>query len=293
MFGSKNKHSIALATLLLLSLSCSLVGGLSSPQSTQEMDPTAVAQTMDAQIDQILLPTQQALLPKGTFSVPQYETSTPEPSLTPIPPTISVTVDADCRYGPGTNYPTVGTLRAGQKVLLHGKNMTNDWWLIDNPGRPGEFCWVGGQNAQFEGDQVAIAVVALPSVYFTAEYYTHQDCEGEEEVETYIFIVRNTGSTTLESGTMTLGRIDNGISLMNSSFPFANSNAPFRDENCGPGRDSLAPGAQALIRIVSQTPDLLTPAHATIRLCAKDGLKGNCLEQAVDFIVGCAEGETC
>ncbi|MBN2501672.1 MAG: hypothetical protein JXB38_12895, partial [Anaerolineales bacterium] len=202
------------------------------------------------------------------------------------PPRVSVSVNTNCRYGPGPDYHTVGALLVGETAEVFGKNQNGDWWLIENLKRPGERCWLWGQYAQIVGDKSGIAVATPPPVYFTAAYSSHADCEGLGGVDTFAFSVENIGSLALESATVTVVRVSDGDSMMHPDFPFANTNAPFRVGICAGGNSTLAPGAQALISVIAQTPFESTPARAIIRICTQDGLGGTCYERTVEFTIG-------
>jgi uncharacterized protein YraI len=63
---------------------------------------------------------------------------------------------ANLRSGPGTAYPTVGQLKAGQALDIIGRNASGDWWQLawDGPG----LAWVAGTIVNVLGpiDTVAI-----------------------------------------------------------------------------------------------------------------------------------------
>jgi uncharacterized protein YraI len=59
------------------------------------------------------------------------------------------------REGPGTNYPVVGQLGAGQRYDVVGKNEDGSWWQIDNGGQK---AWVIGQLVTASGDTATVAV---------------------------------------------------------------------------------------------------------------------------------------
>jgi hypothetical protein len=281
--------------LVLLTLACNLSTTTPAPKGQVE---TAVAQTLVAQqaltplVTQVIVvvtPTlEQVQQPPQNTEPPPAATEAPAvaPTETPGEPMASVTVDTNCRYGPGPDYHTVGALLVGQEAKVYGKNDRGDWWYIENLKRPGEFCWIWGQYAQIAGDKAAVAVATPPPLYFTVAYSTHSDCEGLGGVETFGFSVKNIGSLTLESGTATVVRKSDGQSLMNAGFPFADQNHPFRPSICAGGASSLLKGNEAIISVIAETPMDSTPARATIRLCTQDGLGGYCYERTVDFTIG-------
>ena len=82
-------------------------------------------------------------------------TATPVPTPTPENATLASVKNVNVREGPGTNYPLVGQLNAGQLYLIFGKNQAGDWWQIDIGGKKG---WVLGELVTASGpvDQVAV-----------------------------------------------------------------------------------------------------------------------------------------
>jgi hypothetical protein len=62
------------------------------------------------------------------------------------------------RGGPGTAYPVVGAINAGEAVEIVGKNPQADWWQVVLPG--GQQGWVYGPLVSTSGDTAAVAVAA-------------------------------------------------------------------------------------------------------------------------------------
>lgn len=87
----------------------------------------------------------------------------PEPAALPTATTVTKPMaqasnTMNVRGGPGTAYPVVGAINAGDQVEIVGKNPQADWWqvLLAN-GTQG---WVYGPLVQTAGDTTAIAVAA-------------------------------------------------------------------------------------------------------------------------------------
>ena len=71
--------------------------------------------------------------------------SIPTVTSSPSTATIVVTLEQDqinVRAGPGTDYPIVGILIAGQRVPALGRSVGGDWIEIVYPGIPGGTAWV-------------------------------------------------------------------------------------------------------------------------------------------------------
>jgi uncharacterized protein YraI len=75
--------------------------------------------------------------------ITEPEAATPEPPApillptpTPAPPLAppSVTVNANLRSGPGTDFPIIGGTIAGQTINIVARSEAGDWFLLDNGG---------------------------------------------------------------------------------------------------------------------------------------------------------------
>lgn len=101
--------------------------------------------------------------PTLTFT-PGTETVTPEATVTftQAPVQLSVTRPTHCRAGPGKSYEIVGSLLVGMKVPVIGRDPTSQYWYIPNPYVFTEYCWVWGEYAEFEGNQILLPVVSPP-----------------------------------------------------------------------------------------------------------------------------------
>jgi uncharacterized protein YraI len=71
---------------------------------------------------------------------------------------ISVSLDTNCREGPSKDYKKLGYLLPGQTADVIGRNSTSTWWYIENPNKPGQYCWVWGEYATLHGDISALPV---------------------------------------------------------------------------------------------------------------------------------------
>lgn len=60
-------------------------------------------------------------------------TATPGPTATPVPAPIAADA-ANLRGGPGTNYPVLDTIRAGQTLDIVARTATGDWYRLRNGG---------------------------------------------------------------------------------------------------------------------------------------------------------------
>jgi hypothetical protein len=254
--------------------------------SQQDLISTAVAQTASAQLSAVVPPTQPpvvlATLPPPTLTAPPSETPTITPTSTPSIPMISVTVNTNCRLGPLPDYPNQGALVVGQKVELKGKNKSGDWWYIENPNKPGEFCWVWGQYAVIEGDVSSLEVIPSPP-YFTIGFAGIHNCSG-----TYVaaFTVKNIGPTAFESGSITV--VDTEVSGWPPFTPRID-NALFQPSTCGFGspQSALAPNTSSTVAVGLVMGGTLPPTghkmRADLQLCTKNDEAGTCVSRSLSF----------
>ncbi len=97
-------------------------------------------------------------------SPPQPPTDTPTPlptaalgTPTPLPAVAIPRSDLNVRQGPGTDYPTMGTARAGQAYPITGRNAAGDWWRIEYLGQPG---WLYAPLTETQGDVTHVPIVS-------------------------------------------------------------------------------------------------------------------------------------
>lgn len=160
------------SVLLIAAQACSL--GTAAPATPNPgAVNTAIAQTMT-----VLTQTAPVGVPitGGESSTPAIITPTPTTALSPTPaftatasgPQVSVYVATNCRTGPSIAYPRVGGLQVGQVAQVVGRNANNTYWIIQNPDRAGQSCWLWGQFATVIGNTGALPVFTPPPLPPTA-----------------------------------------------------------------------------------------------------------------------------
>jgi hypothetical protein len=100
---------------------------------------------------------------------PTAPTAAPAPTEPASPPTLEIpltgvtaqinTPELNVRQGPGTNYPTVGTLRQGEQVQIVGRNTDSTWWAI---AYSSGIAWVFAELTIPDGDVSQVPLVAAP-----------------------------------------------------------------------------------------------------------------------------------
>jgi hypothetical protein len=88
-------------------------------------------------------------------------TLTPTVTLTHTPaiPMVSVTMNTNCRFGPGMVYNYLGALLVGETAEIHGVNPNRNFWYIENPDNAGTYCWISAMYAQVTGDTSLVPVL--------------------------------------------------------------------------------------------------------------------------------------
>jgi len=312
---TRSTRSIAILILGMILLTSCVFPGTTVIIQTQIVAPeaiyTAAAQTIQAQMTLnpplVIAPTQlpPTSLPlvitatplsfTSTFT-PLVFTGTPMPSDTPIPPftptsqypTISASIDTNCRSGPGPEYDRVGALMVGEVAQVRGKNSTSTWWYIENPRFPGHFCWVQAASTTVTGGTGNTPVLTPPppptktvsKVGFSASYVSTHKCGGTKNA---IFSIKNTGASTLHS--MSIKTRDHTTDTVISAADSSNDPFMTASGHCPPGDDSLATGDTAWVAGSIGGATSGHEAKTTITLCTKDGLAGNCYTITVTFTI--------
>ncbi len=79
-------------------------------------------------------------------------------------PAVTAKVALNIRSGPGTNYPVLGGLAAGQSAPITGKSGDGLWWEIVFPGSPSGQGWVSAQPQLSTGSNAGnVSVASAPS----------------------------------------------------------------------------------------------------------------------------------
>jgi hypothetical protein len=81
-------------------------------------------------------------------------------------PTVTVSVETNCRSGPGLIYANVYSLPVGTTAVVIGKNTITNYWIIQIPGSGGT-CWLWGQYATVTGNTAALTEYATPTAGVT------------------------------------------------------------------------------------------------------------------------------
>jgi len=195
------KVFLSLALLSLSQLFCGLPGQADNPTADTGAIETGIAATLTAQAVSIT-PSVTIEQATQTSTLQPTQTESQQPAQTePVIPeaaSISVNLDTNCREGPSGDYQKLGYLLPGQIAAVIGRNTTSTWWYIENPKKPGQYCWVWGEYATLHGDISALPVTTPPppplpvAGYVNTEYDFYLEPGGWSASETYPNVLKLT-----------------------------------------------------------------------------------------------------
>ncbi|MFV1859079.1 MAG: hypothetical protein ACC647_06980 [Anaerolineales bacterium] len=153
------KHlGIAVITLVASALACNLA--TTNPTEVPSgLAETAIAGTVEARVAETEVTEVDTPKPADT-AVPEESATTPAPqatatladTATPSVPMVSVSLDTNCRTGPGRSYDFLGALLVGETEEVVALSTVPDYWYITNPDQPGKFCYLWGRYATVVGN---------------------------------------------------------------------------------------------------------------------------------------------
>jgi len=293
-----------LGGVLLVLVACSLPSDAATSAPPSEVPPalvTAAAQTAvaaaltqqapAATLAPTLPPAPAATLTPSPLPPPSatptltpspLPTATPTMTLTPTPstPMISVSVDTNCRSGPGKAYDRVGALLVGETAEVLARDPSGLFWYIPNPDNPGGFCWVWGQYATIEGDTASLPVFTppptpTPAPAFVIKGITPHNCWGPA----FYIEISNTGETNWESYRITGTDLvaSRAATLTDNRFVAANQcNAPL-------SVNVLKPGEGAYIAFHIDGISTQHNVRFVITLYTQDNQSGQYLTQTIEY----------
>ena len=295
--------AITASIFLIFASACNLPTGaglaIATNQTTNQATTNqATTVPINTQVAQVVASTQaaQTALANGVAaSLTAMPTNTPQftftPSLTPTltftltpaTPMVGVSVNTNCRSGPGDPYAILGVLIVGQSAEVVGRSPLNDNWIIKLPPN-GTTCWLWTQYATVTGNTAGLPVVnppptPTPAASFNVAYSSAQTCSSGYGIK---FVITNNGSVTWESNQVKATNSSTGVTktVTYDKFPnYSSSNCSLisADLNLGPGES----GTTSVFGFSTK------PAGhnftATIRVCSKDGLAGICLDKTISF----------
>ncbi len=151
---------LSLAFILLVFSACGPAPETAAPTQDTAIN-TSIAETAQAAVLGTL--TQIALskpsdTPTPVFTGTPMQTDTLVPSPTSNKPMISVSKETNCRLGPDTVYERVGQLDPGVMAEVFGLDPSRYYYFIENPGKPGTYCWIWGFYVTTVNDFVGLPI---------------------------------------------------------------------------------------------------------------------------------------
>lgn len=153
---------------------------------------------------------------------PELVTPSPLPTDTMKPPTVKVKVTrpTHCRSGPGQTYDIVGSFLVGMKAEVIGRDAKGKYWYIPNPYVFTDYCWIWGEYAVFEGNELLVPVMtspptptstptAIPTLDFKTETSGHYPCDGKHWLN---FTITNNSKNSFASIRVTMTDLSENVS---------------------------------------------------------------------------------
>lgn len=124
---------------------------------------TIVAQTLDVpeEAEEMVITEDEAAQLPLTETPTESPTATITLTATSSFPIVQVSVNTNCRTGPGVIYDWVSALLIDQEAEVIARNADESYWVIQNPGGAGT-CWLWGYYATVEGPTESLPVWEAP-----------------------------------------------------------------------------------------------------------------------------------
>jgi hypothetical protein len=292
-------NPIFILGMLFILFTTACAGGIVDEEAFTSALNTAVAGTVTAQaLDlqltkgaEVAVPPTDTPAPTQT-SIPDTNTPEPSPTNTPEPtqettpgetpvftisgPSVQVSIDTNCRSGPGKVYAWLGALMVGEEAVILAKDPSGVYWYIENPDQEGAYCWIWGFYAVTSGNTAPLPIYTpgptpTPEPDFSVGYREVENCGGSWQIE---FEIDNTGRYVLESVSTfvqdTVTGAKSGDSAKNS---FERKTGCAIDQKTG----NLEPGeiGFTVSRDLSNDPTG-NLVYASVTVCTEDDLYGDC-----------------
>lgn len=299
MRNAKTQSQLVIVALVavILILACGPTT-TATPTVDQNAVVTSVQQTMIAHTLAALEANQQSSgeqqqqpAPTLTHTIAvttETPTLTLEPSYTPTSsvPMVSVSVDTNCRFGPGKDYELLGALLVGEQAEIVARDPSGFYWYIKNPDRSG-FCWLWANYATTTGNTASLAVFTppptptftatpTPDIDFNVTFHEIDGCVGWE-IE---FRITNTGSVIFQSVSTVVTDNKTAQTVNTSADKFEERNGCLvagTYSDLDPGDTGYTVGGILNNNPVGHNLD------ASVQLCTDLGLGGTCVTKNFSF----------
>ncbi len=282
MFG-RIGACIAVSLLLILVSGCHLPSAVSQPSTGPGADPGAD----QTRVSGFVAATLSAAPPSTpTFTPTASETRLPTFTftLTSSIVMVSVSVETNCRTGPGKAYPSVGVLFPGESTEVLGRDSAGDYWVVRNPDGYPAICWLWAFYASVTGDWRSLPAATAPPTPTPAPSFTFSyDSFGiGPGYQCFNFEVTNTGAVTWESFSINFNDTTQGYTAAASSDKFTSYDAWC---SITLSQLDLAPGESGNASVNTSLGADPSGDHleVSLRLCSGNGLTGTCMTLANSF----------
>ncbi len=195
---------------------------------------------------------------------------------------VSVSVNTNCRTGPGNAYDRVGALLVGETAEVLARDPYGLFWYIPNPDKPGGKCWVWGQYATVTGDTSSLPVFTPPPTPTPVPAFVLKGVTVKAGcIPPYIFFIEisNTGGVAWRSYYLKIEDLTNS-----STGTIAGTHFSSVKNTCSPPGDLsvINPGEGAYIAENA----LAVPFHHfrfTLTLYAEPGQHGTSLTKVIEY----------
>jgi hypothetical protein len=139
---------------------------------------TIAAQTLAApgETEEAIITEEEATPLPPTETATDLPTATIAYTATSSVPMAQVSVNTNCRTGPGAIYDLVSALLVGQEAEVVARNADGSYWVIPNPGGAGT-CWLWGFYATVEGPTASLPVWDAPPTPTPLPTNTHANTD--------------------------------------------------------------------------------------------------------------------
>ncbi len=122
--------------------------------SDREDEPFSETWSFDTRIPGTVCPLGPFITPIPDFSLE------PEDVPGPMTPMAAVGRAANCRSGPGMDYPVLDILPEGISLPIDGRNGAGTWWRVDDPNLQAD-CWLADNLAGVSGEVSQVPVIQV------------------------------------------------------------------------------------------------------------------------------------
>lgn len=156
---AKNRVFVSIILLWLAAVGCNLP---SAPAGEGTPEGNTVEEQIASTLTALASTSGQAGATATFTGIAPQATETVMFTPTPCSPTVTANVNANVRSGPGTVYPQIAALLAGQSATVSGKNAEGTWWYIAFPAVSGGYGWIAGSTVTATCLPASVAIIAAP-----------------------------------------------------------------------------------------------------------------------------------